>query len=199
MRVKSSRGCWSLSKPQEMHAQLVDNGIYVFNNIIRCVMQAEAEFCHSIRPKLFLLNSPATPACLDDDHLFAMSDVERVLMSPKRKQWVLSVSGRQQMERSKLVNLLQLSHWNNLFPIDFVPVQDYLQEVVQELQNLGLSLDIPWSKLQAIKKNCPTVEEQRMELVSVWMSSSANLHVGGISYKPLRRRLTKLWQRRSRE
>ena len=142
-------------------AQLVDNGIYVFNNIIRCVMQAEAEFCHSIRPKLFLLNSPATPACLDDDHLFAMSDVERVLMSPKRKQWVLSVSGRQQMERSKLVNLLQLSHWNNLFPIDFVPVQDYLQEVVQELQNLGLSLDIPWSKLQAIKKNCPTVEEQR--------------------------------------
>ena len=153
-------------------ARLVDNCIHVFNNIIRCVMQAKAEFCHSIRPKFFLLDSPATPACLNDDYLFAMSDVERVLMSPKRKQWVLSISGKQQMERSKLVNLLQLSHWNNLFPIHFVPVHDYLQEVVQELQNLGLSLDIPWRKLQEIKKNCATVEEQRMELVSVWMSSS---------------------------
>ena len=155
-------------------ARLVDNCIHVFNNIIRCVMQAKAEFCNSIRPKFFLLDSPATSACLDDDHLFAMSDVERVLTSPASKQWVVSVSGRQQMERSKLVNLLRLSHWNNLFPIHFVPVLDYLQEVVQELLNLGLYLDIPYSKLEEIKKNYRTVEEQRMELVSVWMSFSSS-------------------------
>ena len=137
-------------------------------------MQAKAEFCHSIRPKFFLLDSPATPACLDDDHLFAMSDVERVLTSPASKQWVVGVSGRQQMERSKLVNLLQLSHWNSLFPIHFVSVLDRLQEVVQELLNLGLYLDIPYSKLEEIKKNYRTVEEQRMELVNVWMSFSSS-------------------------
>ena len=154
-------------------AKLVDNCIHVFNNIIRCVMQAKAEFCHSIRPKFFLLDSPATPACLDDDHLFAMSDVKRVLTSPEGKQWVLSVSGRQQMERSKLESLVQLSHWNNLFSVDLVSVLSHIEEVVRELHMLGIHLAIPTSRLEELEENFPrNVKRQRIELVKLWMSSS---------------------------
>ena len=154
-------------------ARLVDNCIHVFNNIIRCVMQAKAEFCHSTRPKFFLLDSPATPACLDDDHLFAMSDVERVLTSPEGKQWVLSVSGRQQIECSKLDSLVQLSHWNNLFTIDLVSVLSHIEEVVRELHMLGIYLAIPISRLEELEENFPSnVKRQRIELVKLWMSSS---------------------------
>ena len=156
-------------------ARLVDNCIHVFNNIIRCVMQAKAEFCHSISPRFFLLDSPATPACLDDDHLFAMSDVERVLTSSERKQWVVSVSGRQRMERFKLDSLLHLSHWNKLFSIDLASVLSHIEEVVRELHMLGIYLDIPTSRLEEMEENFPRdVKRQRIELVKVWMNSSHN-------------------------
>ena len=154
-------------------ARLVDNCIHIFSNIIRCVMQAKAEFCHSIRPKFFLLDSPATPSSLDDDHLFAMSDVERVLTSPQRKQWVVSVSGKQRMERSKLDSLLQLSHWNKLFSIDLDSVLSHIEEVVRGLHMLGIYLAIPKSRLEEVEENFPRdVKRQRIELVKVWMNSS---------------------------
>ena len=154
-------------------ARLIDNCIHIFNNIIRCVMQAKAEFCHSIGPKFFLLDSPAIPACLDDDHLFATSDVERVLMSPERKQWVISVSGRQQIDRSKLDSLVQLSHWNNLFSIDLVSVLSHIEEVVRELHMLGIHLNIPTRHLEEMEENFPrNVGRQRIEIVKIWMSFS---------------------------
>ena len=154
-------------------AQLVDNCIHIFSNIIRCVMHTKAEFCHSIRPKFFLLDSPATPSSLDDDHLFAMSDVERVLTSPQRKQWVVSVSGKQRMERSKLDSLLQLSHWNKLFSIDLDSVLSHIEEVVRGLHMLGIYLAIPKSRLEEVEENFPRdVKRQRIELVKVWMNSS---------------------------
>ena len=58
-----------------------ENCISVFHDVISCVMEAKAKFCHSIRPQFFLLNPSQSADYLHEDNLFAISDVERVLAS----------------------------------------------------------------------------------------------------------------------
>lgn len=143
----------------------------VFNRIIGCVMETKAEFCHSIRPQFFLLDPTKSADYLKEDNLFAMEDVERVLASCEGKV-VLSVTGEMQLKRGRIACLCKFTHWNNLFPLDYVSVEDQLKPIVNDLQRLGLNLDLPHSRLQAIEKDFPHNTDRRSELVRLWMSSS---------------------------
>ena len=154
----------------------VENCICVFNSIVSCVMETMKEFCHSIRPQFFLLDSTQQDDYLSDDNLFSISKVKKVLISSKGKEAVISKTGKRIMKRSRLLWLHKLSHWNSIFHIDFTSVHFHLKTIVKELFDLGLQLDIPSSVLEAIEVQYPTdVDRQRRELVRKWMSSSQDL------------------------
>ena len=151
-----------------------ENCAAVFNDIVSCVMEAKAEFCHSVRLEFFLLDSTSEADYHSADNLFAMRDVERVLMSADgRAEVTVSASGKRQMERSKLLCLRNFTLWSSLFPIDFKSVLHYIKDVVRELYMLGLHLGIPKGILDAIAADNRTdVCKMRRELVKGWMSSS---------------------------
>ena len=75
----------------------------VFNSIISCVMEAKAEFCHSIQLKCFLLDKVG---CLSEDNLFQIEDAERVLM--EQNEEIVSVRGDTMMSSSKLLHAHKL-------------------------------------------------------------------------------------------
>ena len=151
----------------------VENCISVFNSIVNCVMETMKEFCHSIRPELFLLDSTKEDDYLSEDNFFVMNEVEEVLISSKGEEAVISKTGKRKMKRSKLLCMRTLTHWNSIFPIDFISVFGYLRDIVAELFVLGLYLNIPQSVLEAIKRDhLLDTSGQRTELVRKWMSSS---------------------------
>ena len=149
-----------------------ENCVTVFNDIVNCVMEAKTEFCHTTRPEFFLLDSNSEADYLVKDNHFAISDAESVLWS-LGENFVVSITGRKAMERSKLLCMRKLTYWNSLFPIDITSVLHYLKDVVKELYHLGLHLKIAEGKLDAIGKDYPTdTEKRRRELVKEWMNSS---------------------------
>ena len=129
-----------------------ENCAAVFNDIVSCVMEAKAEFCHSVRLEFFLLDSTSEADYHSADNLFAMRDVERVLTSAEgRAEVIVSATGKRQMERSKLLCLRNFTLWYSLFPMDFKSVLHYIKDIVRELYMLGLHLGIPKGILDAIE------------------------------------------------
>ena len=168
--VDDSKGIVVITKSVKDRTEIC---ISVFNDIICCVMEAKAEFCHSTKPEFYLLDVIGQSYNLHEDHLFPMKDVEMALISPKDREVVLSVSGKKYMERSKLTCMRKLTHWDNLFPIDFGSVLHYLKDIVKPLFDLGLHLKIPQGVLEAIESNHPSDADRRTrEVVRAWMSSS---------------------------
>ena len=165
--VDDSKGVVVITKSVKGRTEIC---ISVFNDIICCVMEARAEFCHSVRPKFYLLDSTDQSDYLDKDNLFPMSEVEKTLVSPEGREVVCSVTRKRFMERSKLTCMRKLTHWDNLFPIDFGSVLHYLKDT---LFDLGLHLKIPRGVLGAIEMNYPHDASRRTrEVVRAWMSSS---------------------------
>ena len=153
----------------------VDNCATVFNDIVSCVMEAKAEFCHPVRLEFFLLDSTSEVDYHSVDNLFAMTDVERILMSADgRAEVIVSVSGKRQMERSKLFCLRNFTLWYSLFPMDLRSVLYYIKDVDDELYMLGLHLGIPKGILDALESRylAEDLEKIRREVVKGWMSSS---------------------------
>ena len=139
----------------------------IFNSIISCVMEAKAEFCHSIQLKHFLLD---TLGCLSDDNLFQIEEVESVLEEGKNK--VLSVRGDTWMSSSKLLHV-RCTFWDSLFPLDEHSVLQYIEALVDEWRQLGLNLELPYSTITAIERDFPNdVMKQKLEMVTTWLSSS---------------------------
>ena len=150
-----------------------ENCATIFSQIVSCVMVAKAEFCHSIKPKFFLLDSTSGEDYLSDYNLFPMSDVQRVLTSFESKKVVYSISRDAHMDCSKLLFLRKLSLWDSLFPMDFTSVLLLLQDIVRDLHTLGLHLGVPSGVLEAIEVDFPTnTTRRREELVKAWMKSS---------------------------
>ena len=153
----------------------LDDCLKIFNSIISCVMEAKAEFCHSVKPDFFLIDSTEAANYLNEDHLFAMSDVERVLGSLEGKRSVVSVTGRRMMMCEEIVCLRKFTHWDSLFPMDVTNISHLLQDVVSasDMCRLGLNLNLPMRDLLAIEQDFPTdTERRRIELVRRWLSSS---------------------------
>ena len=157
-----------------------ENCAAIFNDIVSCVMEAKAEFCHSVRLEFFLLDSTSEADYHSEDNLFAMSDVEEVLTSAnERAEVVVSASGKSQMERLKLLCLRSFTLWHSLFPMDFKSVLHYIKDVVRELYALGLHLGLPdrildplLDALQAHYLTDHDMCKMRREVVKGWMSSS---------------------------
>ena len=64
--------------------------------------------------------------------------------------------------------LIKLTHWDSLFPIDTVSVLKCLENVSRNLYTLGMFLG-----LGALERDFPnSTERQRTELVRRWLSSS---------------------------
>ena len=167
--VNGNKGVAVITNSKESNRE---NCARIFRRVISCVMEAKAEFCYSIRPQFFLLDPAQSTDCINEDHLFAMSDVERVLAS-RDKKVVLSVTGRRSLERENLDFLCKFTLWSSLFPLDFASVLHKLQGVVQDLYSLGVHLNLPRHLLDAIEVDfSQSTERRRTELVRVWMSSS---------------------------
>ena len=155
-----------ITKSKEEH---LENCMTVFNSIVSCVMEAKAQFCHSITPQFFLLD-PTTSAD-PKDNLFSLSAVERVLN--EGKEVVLSCrADKPPLYRSKFSFLRNFIIWNDIFPLDSTSVLHSLQEVVRRLYQLGLYLGVPASSVDAIEADFHTTDRRRVQLVRVWMSSS---------------------------
>ena len=75
------RGWWSSPKALMDEAE---DCIGVFTRVVSRVMEAKAEFCHSIKPRFFLLDSSAEADYLNEDHQFLVSDVESALAEGKK-------------------------------------------------------------------------------------------------------------------
>ena len=156
-----------LTKAEE---DLTDQCVRVFHNIISCVMKAKAEFCHSICPEFFLLDSTNESDYLSVDNLFAMDKVETALAS---SEGVLSVTRNRRMKQERIVFLHKFSLWHSLFPTNSISVLKCLENVSKNLYMLGVFLGLSTGVLDAIKKDFPNdTEGQRIELVKKWLSSS---------------------------
>jgi GTPase SAR1 family protein len=151
-----------------------ENCTIIFNKVVSCVMEAKAEFCHSIKPRFYLLNSTEPVNYLNKDNLFDMSEVERVLASPEgTKVQVVSISGKGEMERSKLLFLHNCTCWNGLFPMESGTVLHYLQdEIFRDLPFLAVQLEVPSSVREAISRRDINGERARRDLVRGWMNAS---------------------------
>ena len=152
-----------------------ENCISVFNRIIGCVMEAKAEFCHSIKPQFYLLDCTCEEVGnISKDHLFPISEVVKAMTHSHSEgdKWILSL-GTAKMDRSKLLSLRILTHWHSLFPIDFLSVHHLLKNVVDKVYDLGLELKVPYHTLEELETNFPTdVVKRRREMVKGWMSST---------------------------
>jgi hypothetical protein len=135
-----------------------------FNNIISCVMEAKAEFCHSIQLQCYLLDKTG------GENLFTIENVERVLEKGKKK--VVSIRGDTWMSASKLLHI-RSTFWDSLFPLDEQSVLQYIEAVVNKWYQLGINLDILYHVLQAIERNFPNdVMRCKLEMVITWLNSS---------------------------
>ena len=167
--VDGSKGVVIITKSEEDN---VEYCVHVFNRIFRCVMEAKEEFCHAISPNFFLLDSTTEADYLSEDHLFAMSDVEKALAHPERSNWILSVSGNSRMKFSKLFSVNSLNLLHVIFPIDLKSALHHLKNIVQEVYDLGLHLNVPYHILEAIRVNFPDdVDNRKREVVVEWMKS----------------------------
>ena len=153
-----------------------ENCISVFSRVISCVMEAQCEFCPSIKPQFFLLDHTHEDAFYSDDDMFSTHEVEMALAhSISGKSPIISMSGKRRMELSKLLSLRILTHWHSLFHIDFLSVLHLFTNVVNKLYDLGLELKVPYHTLEALETNFPTnVVKRRREMVKEWMSSAHN-------------------------
>ena len=106
--VNDNREVAVITKSEEESAE---NCISVLHRIISCVMEAKAEFCRSIKPRFFLLDSADIKGSFSPDNLFDMADVRRALILPEWREEILSDSGKRPMDIFKLLLCMQwLTH-----------------------------------------------------------------------------------------
>ena len=169
--VNGNKGVVVITNSEESNKE---NGISVFRRIISCVMEAKAEFCHSIRPHFFLFDPSQSSDYLQDDNLCYMNDVERVLASSDGKI-VLSITRKPRLKRERIAHLSKFTLWNSLFSLDVASVNHYLKDVVNEMYVLFIHLDLPKTLLDTIEANFPNdLDRRRIELVDTWISSSSS-------------------------
>ncbi len=106
-------------------------------------MEVKDEFCPSLNPHSYLLDSTDPDDYLSRDNLFDMRCVEKILTSPQDEKMIISVTGKRTMKRSRLECMRQLTPWYSLFPIDFTSVIRYLQDIVSGTLDLCTHLGFP--------------------------------------------------------
>jgi hypothetical protein len=173
-QVELVNGCKSVVVVTRSTEDETENCIDVFRSLIRCVMSTKTEFCDPIRPDFFLLDSTDEADYLNEDNLFTMYEVERALTNPEKRGMILSVTGNKCMERSRLLCMRKLTHWDSFFPINFASVCRHLDEVEPEnLYYLGLELKVLVKSLDEIFDDSHNDSNaRRQKLVRKWLRSS---------------------------
>ena len=168
--VNGNKGVVVITNSEE---DVKENCASVFHRIIRCVMEAKTEFCHSITPQFFFLDPSQSADYLHEDNLFAMSDVEGVLASHEGRD-VLSITGKTQMKRERIAFLSRFMPWSRIFCLDILSVHHYLKDVPHVLYKLFIYLGLSVVCLDTIEANFPNnLDRRRIELVDAWISSSS--------------------------
>jgi hypothetical protein len=151
----------------------IEKCVSVFHRVLSCVMEAKAEFCHSIRPRFFLLDSTSEADSLNKSNLFDMSEVEEVLTSPQGYDAAVSIDGKGRLKRARLMHFRKLTYWNDFFPMQLESILRYLQDLVTEVYETGLELKVPVHCLETLCTNYPTdVSKRRKEMVREWLNTS---------------------------
>ena len=144
----------------------------VIKQLIQCVLEAKAEFCHTVRPQFFLLNSTSEADYLNPDNLFGMTEVNLALTS-EGIDVIFSAEDNGKMKRSKVLWMRKLTHWNDIFPITLQNILHYSKDIIGDIYDFGLYLDLPPHVLEALQVNFPRdVIRMKREVVKEWMSSS---------------------------
>ena len=81
----------------------------ILSEIINKILQAKAEFCSTISLYHFLLKSDNTSSFMNEDKLFEITEIERVIKEGKKK--VVSVSGRAFLDSSHLDIFRKYTFW----------------------------------------------------------------------------------------
>ena len=143
----------------------------IFNSIISCIMEAKAEFCHSLPLQFFLLDTIGSP---DDSNLFHIQNVESALANGKNK--IVSVGGNTWMSTTKLRHI-RSTFWESLFAMSEELILESIDEVLSEWDFLGLNLHLSSSVLNVIEANHPSdVKACNVEMVKTWLGSSQKSH-----------------------
>ena len=152
----------------------IENCVSVFHRVISCVMEAKAEFCHSIRPQFFLLDSTSEAEFHNEDNLFAMNEVQEVLLTTEGDEAVVvSVNGKGVLKRERFIHLRKLTLWDGFFPMEFLSILQYLKALVNEVYDFGLVLNVSVHRLETLSSDFPTdTSRRRRELVRAWLNSS---------------------------
>ena len=120
---------WLMEKGVQCFVEMVDNskGIIVITNskeaqksictemlikIIRKIEQAKDEFCATVTLQHYLMDSNDPTSFIDENKLFAASDVHRVL--EESHPFVISVSGQTQLDATKFAGLKNFLHYGKL-------------------------------------------------------------------------------------
>jgi hypothetical protein len=64
------------------------------------------------------------------------------------------------------------TYWNSFFSTDYKTILQYLQELVTDVNNLGMELGLTVQCLETIEMKDPTTHKN--EVVRAWLSSSRN-------------------------
>ena len=141
------------------------NCIDIFKRVVSCVMEAKEDFCHPFQPQFFLFDPSQSADYLNEDGLFAMSDVKSVLSLPSHEgQVVLSINWKRSLIRERIACLSKCTLWNSLFSLD-----------VEMMYGLFIHLGLPKPFPDTIEANFPNdLDRRRIELVDTWISSSSS-------------------------
>ena len=81
-------------------------------------------------------------------------------MSPEGKEVCLNVSGDKTMSCKKLTFIRKLIYWYSLFPFEFFPVFQLLDEISAKWHDLGLYLCLPKNTLDVIQEENSSVQKR---------------------------------------
>ena len=98
--VNDNKGIVVITKSEEGSNEWAS----ILSEIINKIMQAKADFCSTVSFYHFLLKSNDTFSFMNEDKLFEVTEIERVINEGKKK--VVSVSGRTFLDSSHLDNII---------------------------------------------------------------------------------------------
>ena len=107
--VNNSKGIVVLTKSKETRNSVC---IEMLFKIIREIQEAKEEFCDPVTLQHYLMNSGDPASFNDEDKLFAMSEVERVLR--EGNSLIISINGRGHLDSKKIHHLMKCTLWSKL-------------------------------------------------------------------------------------
>ena len=111
--VNSNKGIVVITKSKQDSKEWAS----ILSEIINKTLQAKIEFCSTVSLYHFLLKSDTTSSFMNEDKLFEIAEIERVIK--EGKEGVVSVSGRTLLDSSHLDIIRKYSFWGMIITINY--------------------------------------------------------------------------------